>query len=144
MLSEPFEFSLYATKAFKEDDETKDSKARAYEHTGGGDTPSWGKEACVDCVPVPEHLWVSTITTSYRVKEAKAKRVRTDDLQLSLMFPPGIENLDALMGLASGIGMVIMAETVLEAEVSRGFTLDCGFASRTSEMPIFVFSSDHS
>lgn len=56
MLNKSIEFSLYATKAFQEDDETKDSKARADEHASGGNAPSWRKEACVNGVPVPEHL----------------------------------------------------------------------------------------
>jgi hypothetical protein len=45
-----------SSQKLEEHDEEDDADARAGEHAGAADVPTGGKKACVDGVPVPEHL----------------------------------------------------------------------------------------
>lgn len=56
MQQETIVFALQTAEELEEEHEGDDANAGPGEHAFGGDVPCRGEEACVDCVPVPEHL----------------------------------------------------------------------------------------
>ena len=56
LLDQPIVFALQAAQEFEKEYEGDDTDAGTGEHASGGDVPCRRQEACVEGVPVPEHL----------------------------------------------------------------------------------------
>ncbi len=56
LLDEPIVFALQATQELEKEHKSDDTNAGAREHASGGNVPCRRQEACVESIPVPEHL----------------------------------------------------------------------------------------
>jgi hypothetical protein len=58
------ELLAHETENFEDDDEEGDADAGGGHHAAIFDLPGFGEEACIDSVPVPEHLSVRSAPVS--------------------------------------------------------------------------------